>query len=82
MRDWQKPWEQKHRTVRAVCVNCVKTSHITLYGLATEYRGMIGKETCQHCGVTGKLTTTDLAKTRPKRDTTSQLSLFTNEKKR
>jgi len=80
-RDWQQPWEQRHRTIRVVCANCIKTSHITLYGLASEYRGMVSLEKCQHCGTVGKLTTSDLAKTRPKKDNTSQLTLCWEKKR-
>jgi hypothetical protein len=72
---WQQPWEKRHRTVKAICVSCMKTSHITLYGAASEYRDMVGKEMCKHCGVTGKLSTSGLVKTRVKLDTTYQLEI-------
>ncbi|VVB55271.1 Uncharacterised protein [uncultured archaeon] len=71
---WQQPWEKRHRTVRVICVACLKTSHITLYGLTNEYRDMVGLEKCAHCGEVGKLSTSDLAKTRAKRDTTLQIT--------
>ena len=74
-RDWQKPYEKRHKTVRVVCVACVKTSHVTLYGLPNEYRGLVGQEKCVHCGTVGKLATNDLAKTRAKPDTTRQLQI-------
>lgn len=71
----QQPWEKRHRTIRVICVACLKTSHITLYGLTSEYREMVGKETCIHCKVAGKLSTSDLSKTRLKKDTTLQMTL-------
>jgi hypothetical protein len=70
---WQQPWEKRHRTVRTVCVNCLKQSYITLYGLPNEYRELVGKETCTHCGKQGTLNTNELSKTRLKPDTTNQL---------
>ena len=71
-----KPYNlPKHKTVNVVCVNCVKTSCVTLFGLPSEYRGLVALEKCVHCGVTGKLATSDLAKTRPRPDTTKQLKL-------
>lgn len=75
------PWEARHRTIRVVCANCIKTSHITLYGLPSEYRGMVGLEKCGHCGTIGKLTTSDLAKTRPKKDSAQQLTLCWEKKR-
>lgn len=42
---------------------------------------MVCKETCKHCGVPGKLSTSDLAKTRAKLDTSLQLALFERDKK-
>jgi hypothetical protein len=71
---WQQPWEQKHRTVKVVCVACVKISHITLYGKPNEYRELVKIQTCPHCGAIGKLNATKLAKTRVKPDTTLQES--------
>jgi hypothetical protein len=53
----------------------MKISHITLYGMPNEYRGMVGKERCKHCGGVGTLSTSELAKTRIKLDTTCQLEL-------
>ncbi len=73
--NWQQPWEKRHRTVKTVCVACMKISFVTLYGTPSEYRTLVGKEKCIHCGGIGKLSATGLAKTRVKRDTTSQLSL-------
>jgi hypothetical protein len=73
-----EPWHhtgKKRKTIQVVCATCVKTSHITLYGLTNEYRDIITKEKCIHCGVTGKLTTNELAKPRVKPDNTRQLSL-------
>lgn len=72
---WRSYNVPKRRTVKVVCVNCVKTSYITLFGLPNEYRGLVALEKCVHCGVTGKLATSDLAKTRPKHDGTKQLKL-------
>jgi hypothetical protein len=73
-KQYQKPWEKRHRTVKAVCAVCVKISHITLYGQPNEYRELIGKEMCKHCGTIGKLSANGLAKTRVKLDTTLQES--------
>jgi len=71
---WRQPWEKRHRTIRVVCANCIKISYVTLYGLPSEYRDMVGKETCKHCWTVGKLSTSDLVKTRAKLDTTCQLN--------
>lgn len=70
---WQQPWKKQHRTVKVVCLGCLNVSHITLYGLNNEYREMVSKEKCTHCGVTGKLSTSDLPKTRVKLDTSLQM---------
>lgn len=72
---WQPYNVPKRKTVNVVCVNCVKTSCITLFGLPNEYRELVALEKCAHCGITGKLATSDLAKTRPRPDTTKQLKL-------
>lgn len=67
--------QKKHKTVHVICANCIKTSCITLFGLANEYRELITLEKCKHCGTVGKLATNELAKTRPRPDTTKQLKL-------
>lgn len=78
---WQQPWEKRHRTVRVVCVSCMTRSHITLYGLPNEYRGLVKEQKCPKCGQAGTLNTSELAKARPIRDTTNQLQLFGDKKR-
>jgi len=71
-------YKQQNKTVRVVCLNCEKQDNITLYGFPGEYRDMVQKEKCRHCGITGKLATNELAKARPRKDTSKQIKIRWN----
>jgi len=73
----RSPFEKQHRTVRCVCLNCLKLSSVTVYA---PYREALAKEKCMHCETAGKLNTSELSKSRVKKDNSQQLTIPWNKK--
>lgn len=70
-------WEYKARpkTVLAKCRSCLQSGHYTITEFPHLWREALLKQTCHKCRQAGTLITSDLAKTKPKKDHGSQLPL-------